>query len=131
MSAFKLFIVDVGLLAAMNDVDARILLKGNDIFSEYKGALTEQYAMQQLMIDHELFYWSKPNSQAEIDFLMQDEDGVVPIEVKAEENLRAKSLKLFSETYKPKKVIRTSMSPYRKEEWMTNIPLYAIGSSSI
>lgn len=126
ISAFKLFIVDIGLLGAMNSVDAKVLLKRNDVFSEYKGALTEQYVMQQLIVDHVLYYWSKPNSQAEIDFLIQNEEGIVPIEVKAEENLKAKSLKVFYETYKPKKAIRTSMSVFRKEEWMTNIPLYAI-----
>jgi predicted AAA+ superfamily ATPase len=126
LSAFKLFILDVGLLAAMNDVDAKVMLKGNSIFTEFKGALTEQYVLQQLITNHTPYYWSKTNSQAEIDFLIQHEDGIIPIEVKAEENLRAKSLRQFVTEYKPRTAIRTSMSDYREEEWMTNIPLYAI-----
>jgi predicted AAA+ superfamily ATPase len=105
LSAFKLFILDVGLLAAMNDVDAKVMLKGNSIFTEFKGALTEQYVLQQLITNHTPYYWSKINSQAEIDFLIQHEDGIIPIEVKAEENLRAKSLRQFVTEYKPRTAI--------------------------
>lgn len=127
MSAFKLFMVDVGLLSAMNDIDPETLLHGNDIFTEFKGALTEQYVLQQLILKYEPYYWSKTNSQSEVDFLVQREGEVVPIEVKAEENLQAKSLRLYVKEYAPKLAVRTSMSNYRMEEWMVNMPLYAIG----
>jgi len=126
--AFKLYLVDVGLLAAMTDLDVKSLLEGNAIFEEFKGALTEQYVLQQ-MIDFKestIYYWSPENTRSEIDFLLQASGQVIPVEVKAAENLRAKSLKIYAEKYTPKTVIRTSMSDFRKEEWMINLPLYAI-----
>ena len=128
--AFKLFVVDTGLLAAMGDIDAKTLLEGNRIFEEFKGALTEQYVLQQLktVSDLAIYYWSAERSSAEIDFLVQYAGAVVPIEVKAEENLQAKSLKAFCQKYSPSHAIRTSMSDYREESWLTNIPLYAIGN---
>ncbi len=128
--AFKLFVVDTGLLAAMGDIDVKTLLEGNLIFEEFKGALTEQYVLQQLKTVSGLaiHYWSAERSSAEIDFLVQYAGAVVPIEVKAEENLQAKSLKAFCQKYSPSQAIRTSMSDYRKESWLTNIPLYAIGN---
>jgi len=128
-SAFKLFIVDVGLLGAMVDIDARTLLEGNAIFEEFKGAMTEQYVLQQLVTLHDLaiHYWSAERSRAEIDFLIQYSGQVVPIEVKAEENLQAKSLKSFCQKYSPSIAVRTSMSDFREEDWLMNIPLYAIG----
>lgn len=127
-SAFKLFIVDIGLLAAMGDIDSRTILEGNRIFSEFKGALTEQYVLQQLKSREEfvIYYWSAERSTSEVDFLVQYNGMVTPIEVKAEENLQAKSLKVFSEKFRPKISIRTSMSDYRKQDWLTNLPLYAI-----
>lgn len=127
-SAFKLFMVDVGLLAAMNDIDAETLLHGNAIFVEFKGALTEQYVLQQLVQQYEPYYWSKANSQSEIDFLLQRKGEVVPVEVKAEENLQAKSLRLYAKEYQPSCAVRTSMSLFREEEWMVNVPLYAVGA---
>ena len=128
--AFKLFVVDVGLLAAMGDIDVKTLLDGNLIFEEFKGALTEQYVLQQLKIisDIAIHYWSAERSASEIDFLVQCEGVVIPIEVKAEENLQAKSLKAFCQKYAPPSAIRASMSDYRKESWLINIPLYAIGN---
>ena len=128
-SAFKLFLVDVGLLAAMTDLDVKTLLEGNVIFEEFKGALTEQYVLQQLVAQKEagIYYWSPENLRSEIDFLVQVSGQVIPIEVKAEENLQAKSLKVYYQKYKPPIAIRTSMSDYRQEEWMTNLPLYSIG----
>jgi predicted AAA+ superfamily ATPase len=128
-NAFKLFIADVGLMGAMGDIDVRTLLEGNMIFEEFKGALTEQYVLQQLasIRDMVIYYWSAERSIAEIDFLIQYSGEVVPIEVKAEENLQAKSLKAFCQKYSPQIAIRTSMSDYRKEDWLTNLPLYAIG----
>jgi uncharacterized protein len=128
-NAFKLFINDVGLMGAMGDIDAKTLLDGNSIFEEFKGALTEQYVLQQLITNADLviYYWSAERSTAEVDFLIQYSGKVIPIEVKAEENLQAKSLKTFSQKYLPESAIRTSMSDFRKDDWLTNIPLYAIG----
>lgn len=128
-SAFKLYIVDVGLLAAMGDIDAKTLLEGNVIFEEFKGALTEQYILQQLIInpDMPVYYWSAETGTAELDFVVQYAGKVIPIEVKAAENLQAKSLKSYCQKYNPEIAVRASMSDYRQEEWLTNIPLYAIG----
>ncbi|MCA6410960.1 MAG: ATP-binding protein [Cytophagales bacterium] len=126
MDAFKLFLVDIGLLNAMGNLDARILLEKNSILTEYKGALTEQFVCQQLTIAQQLFYWTAESSTAEIDFVFQYKNEAIPIEVKAEENLKAKSLKLFVEKFKIKTAFRTSMSKYREQEWLTNIPLYAV-----
>ena len=117
---------DVGLLNAFVKVDARILLEKNAILTEFKGALTEQFIVQQLVINHDLYYWTATNATAEVDLLVQHQNEIVPIEVKAEENLKSKSLKVFFEKYKPKRCFRTSMSPYREQEWMTNVPLYGI-----
>ena len=126
--AFKLFITDVGLLGAMGDIDVRTLIEGNVIFEEFKGALTEQFVLQQLTTipDLVIYYWSAERSTAEIDFLVQHSGRVIPIEVKAEENLQAKSLKVFCQKYSTELAIRTSMSDFRKEDWLTNLPLYAI-----
>ncbi len=126
--AFKLFMTDVGLLGAMGDIDVRTLIQGNVIFEEFKGALTEQFVLQQLTTipDLVIYYWSAERSTAEIDFLVQHSGEVIPIEVKAEENLQAKSLKVFCQKYPTEMAIRTSMSDFRKEDWLTNLPLYAI-----
>jgi predicted AAA+ superfamily ATPase len=128
VTAFKLFINDTGLLAAMGDIDVRTLLEGAKIFQEFKGALTEQYVLQQLKTipDTAIYYWSAERSTSEIDFLIQHKDKVIPVEVKAEENLQAKSLKVFNQKFSPELAIRTSMSDYRDEGWMINLPLYAI-----
>lgn len=125
-SAFKLFILDVGLLGAMCGLDASTIVDGNRIFTEFKGALTEQYVLQELILHHEAFYYAKANSRQEIDFLIQKDGKVVPIEVKAEENLKAKSLRIFVDENSSEIAYRTSMTNYRKESWMTNIPLYTI-----
>ena len=126
--AFKLFLVDVGLLAAMTDLDEKTLLQGNTVFEEFKGALTEQYVLQQLITrkGSGIYYWSPENARSEIDFLTQVSGQIIPIEVKAEENLKAKSLKVYREKYNPAMAVRTSMSDFRKEEWLINLPLYAI-----
>lgn len=127
-SAFKLYLLDVGLLGAMSELDAKTILQGNTIFVEFKGAMTEQYVLQQLVSDTEYtpYYFSESKSEGEINFLVQKGMDVIPIEVKAEENLRAKSLKVFCDKYQPNIAIRTSMSNYREQEWMTNIPLWVI-----
>lgn len=124
--AFKLFLVDIGLLNAIANLDPKIILEKNNILKEYKGALTEQFVCQQLKLKNELYYWTAPNATAEIDFIIQSKNEIIPIEVKAEENLKSKSLKLYVENFSPNMAIRTSMSNYRKESWLTNIPLYAI-----
>jgi predicted AAA+ superfamily ATPase len=127
-NAFKLFTLDVGLLAAMGNISAKTLLNGNVIFEEFKGALTEQYVLQQLktMAEMVIYYWSSERSSGEIDFILQHEGNIFPVEVKAEENLQAKSLKAFYQKYPNTIAVRTSMSDYRKEDWLTNIPLYSI-----
>ncbi len=129
-SAFKLYILDVGLLSAMTRIDAKILLEGNEIFTEFKGSFTEQFVLTELKSNKDIpvFYWSAQRATAELDFLVQLGINVVPIEVKAEENLQAKSLKSFVEKYNTKVNVRTSMSDYRKEDWLINIPLYSIGN---
>lgn len=128
LNAFKVFLLDIGLLIAMTDLDVKVILEGNKIFTEFKGALTEQYVLQQLISENGVmpYYYSATNSQGEIDFVVQGKTSVIPIEVKAEENLRAKSLKAFCDKCNPKFAVRTSMSDYRKQDWMTNIPLYNI-----
>jgi uncharacterized protein len=127
-NAFKLFVVDVGLLGALSGLDVRSLLEGNKVFEEFKGALTEQFVLQQLITNKEItpFYWSAEKGIAEIDFVFQMGMNIVPIEVKAAENLQAKSLKSYCQKHTPKYAIRTSMSDYRQEDWLINIPLYAI-----
>ena len=126
-SAFKIFLLDVGLLGAMSDLDASSILEGNDIFVEFKGALTEQYVLQQFVSDTDYTpYYYSASAHNEIDFMVQKGKNIVPIEVKAEQNLRAKSLKAYCEKNNPAYAVRTSMADYREEEWMTNLPLYAI-----
>jgi predicted AAA+ superfamily ATPase len=124
--AFKLFLLDIGLLNAIANLDKKILLEKNAILTEYKGALTEQFVCQQLKIKTDIYYWVAPNATAEIDFVLQNQNEVIPVEVKAEENLKSKSLKVFVDKFENKNAIRTSMSPFRNEDWLTNIPLYAI-----
>ncbi|MFY8184959.1 MAG: ATP-binding protein [Bacteroidia bacterium] len=123
---FKLYALDVGLLGAMANLDAKILLNKNTILTEFKGALTEQYVNQQLRMTKELYYWTNDKATAEVDFVIQHGDEIYPVEVKAEENLQSKSLKVYAEKYKPKKVFRVSLSAYRKEKTFTNLPLFAV-----
>ena len=127
-SAFKLFLHDVGLLGAMTGLNVRTIIEGDEIFTEFKGALTEQYVMQQLRLESERYigYWTNERSTAEVDFVIQEEGEVIPIEVKSGENLKAKSFRLFCEKFQPKKAIRTSLTDYKEESWMENVPLYAI-----
>lgn len=131
-SVFKLFLLDVGLLSAMSMLDIHTLIEKDRIFTEFKGALTEQYVMQQLRLDSESYigYWTNERSTAEVDFVIQQKGEIIPVEVKAETNIRARSFKLFCEKYHPTKAIRTSMLEYKQEDWMVNLPLYAIESIS-
>jgi len=126
--AFKLFMVDTGLLSAMTDLDAKSLLEGNRIFTEFKGALTEQFVFQQMVSTEEypVYYWSAERSTAEIDFLIQYKNNIIPLEVKAEENLHAKSLRVFHDKFNPPVSVRISMSDFRKQDWLTNLSLYAV-----
>ena len=126
--AFKLFVLDVELFCAISGLDLKILLEGARIFEEFKGALTEQYVLQQLVASGKIvpFYWTAEKGTAEIDFIFQEGTDIIPLEVKAAENLRAKSLKSYCQKYQPKVAVRTSMSNYREEQWLLNMPLYAI-----
>lgn len=127
-SAFKLFILDVGLLAAMGKLTSQIILDGDAIFEEFKGALTEQYVFQQLKTyeDIDIYYWSADNSSGEIDFIVQKEGVITPIEVKSTENLQSKSLSAFIKRNPELKGLRFSMSEYKEQDWMKNKPLYSI-----
>lgn len=129
-NVFKLYLLDVGLLSAMSGIDAKTLLEGNDVFEEFKGSLTEQYVLCQLKecTDLDVFYWSSDTGISELDFITQIGKDNVPIEVKASENLQAKSLKSFVQKYETKFNVRTSMSDYRNDDWITNIPLYCIAN---
>ena len=131
--AFKLFALDVGLLGAMAGLDERSVLSGGAVFTEFKGSLVEQYVCQQLVGACGLtpYYWSADNSRGEVDFLVQSDGATYPIEVKAEENLRAKSLRAFSERYEGVRPRRFSLSGLRDEGWMRNVPLYAMGSEAL
>lgn len=128
LKAFKLFVVDVGLLGCMTGLRQRTLLDGNDLFVEFKGALTEQYVCQQLKTIEglDVYYYTNDRGSCEVDFVVDTGDRIVPVEVKAEVNLKAKSLKTYKEKFSPKVSVRTSMSDYKKEEWLVNLPLYAI-----
>ena len=130
LSAFKLFVVDIGLLGAMSRLNAKVILEGNRLFEEFKGALTEQYVLQQLIVnpENDIFYWSAENARSELDFLIQTDEHIVPMEVKAEENLQAKSLKVFTEKYMMKNAVRVSMSGFREQDWLINYPLYNVGN---
>lgn len=126
--AFKLYLHDIGLFSALCGIDSKTLIQGNELYLQFKGAITEQYVMQQLHLFNSLHitYWSNERSTSEVDFVIQYKGKIIPIEVKAEENLKSKSFKLFCETYKPEHAFRVSLANYKKESWMTNIPLFSI-----
>ena len=128
LKAFKLFIVDVGLLGCMVGLKQGVLLDGNELFVEFKGALTEQYVCQQLSTLEELnvYYYTNDRGSCEIDFLIDTGEKIVPVEVKAETNLKSKSLRSYCDRFSPELAVRTSMSDYKKESWLVNLPLYAI-----
>ncbi len=128
LKAFKLFVVDIGLLGCMTGLHQRTLLDGNDLFAEFKGALTEQYVCQQLKTieDLGLYYYTNDRGSCEIDFLVDTGEQIIPVEVKAEVNLKAKSLKTYREKFSPDVSVRTSMADYKEEAWLINLPLYAI-----
>ena len=129
-TAFKLFLIDLGLLGALSELDSDSILHGNDIFKEFKGALTEQFVLQELIAANRYtpYYYSGEKSVYETDFVIQQKKNIIPLEVKAEQNLRSKSLKFYYEKFKPEYAVRTSMSNAADEGWLVNIPLWAIGS---
>jgi len=141
-SFFKLYFLDVGLLAAASGLDARAIIDGNRIFQEFKGALTEQYVLQQLLSEFGMkpYYWTSKTGQAEVDFIVECNSGIIPIEAKAEKNLQAKSLKVYCAKHHPVAAVRTSMSHYFRQEiscpeapgtqkkhyTLVDLPLYAV-----
>jgi len=132
LKAFKLFLLDIGLLSCMTGLRQETLLDGNNLFKEFKGALTEQYVLQQLetIKNLNIYYWTNDRGTAEIDFVIDNGHDVIPIEVKAEQNLQAKSLKSYREKFHPQISLRVSMADYKKEEWLVNLPLYAVETIS-
>ncbi len=128
LRAFKLFVVDVGLLGYMTGLRQQTLLDGNDLFVEFKGALTEQYVCQQLKTVEDLgvYYYTNDRGSCEVDFIIDTGGHIIPVEVKAEVNLKAKSLRVYKEKFDPEVSVRISMADYRKEDWLVNLPLYAI-----
>jgi uncharacterized protein len=125
---FKLFILDIGLLTAMADISPKTILEKNKILTEFKGALTEQFVCQQLKPLKDLYFWGAQNGTAELDFMVQDQNIIIPVEVKAEENLKAKSMKVYIEKYQPQKALRVAMVNYKiRDNNLINIPLYAVG----
>lgn len=128
INAYKLFMLDVGLLGALSELEAESILEGNDIFVEFKGALTEQYVLQQIVSDTKYtpYYYGTEKSTFEQDFLIQKGKNVIPIEVKAEANIRSQSLRAYCDKYSPEEAVRFSMLKYMDQGWMVNIPLYAV-----
>ena len=128
LKAFKLFTVDVGLLSCMTGLRQRTLLEGSGLFTEFKGALTEQYVCQQFKtLDNiGLYYYTNGRGSCEVDFIIDTGEQIVPVEVKAEVNLKAKSLKTYCEKFRPEISVRTSMADYRKVDWLLNLPLYLV-----
>ena len=128
MNAYKLFVIDVGLLGAMSELEAESILEGNDIFIEFKGALSEQYVLQQLISDTEYtpYYYGTEKATFEQDFLIQKGKNIIPIEVKAETNIYSQSLRAYCDKYHPERAVRFSALKYMNQEWMENIPLYAV-----
>ena len=131
LKSFKLFMLDVGLLSCMARLTQQTLLEGNQLFSEFRGALTEQFVLQQLKTIKglETYYWTNDRGSAEIDFLVDTGNAIIPVEVKAEQNLKAKSLKAYHQRFEPELSIRTAMTDYKAEGWLLNIPLYALKSA--
>jgi len=128
LPVFKVYTLDVGLLSALGNLSAKTLIDNEQLFSEFKGALSEQFVLQELKATgiKNLFYWANDSGSAEIDFILESENQIYPLEVKSGENLQAKSLKTFWGKNPEIRCYRTSLSDFREESWMTNIPLYGI-----
>ena len=127
---FKLFLLDIGLLGALAKAPPRSILVGDGAFEEYNGAFAENYVLQQLRSaeDVEPHYWTNDNSTAELDFLLQAGECVVPVEVKAGENPKAKSLRTFVGAHPGLHGVRFSLLPRREQEWVLNVPLYGVSA---
>lgn len=131
MDSFKLYTLDIGLHGALCGLEAATLVQGSEFFLQYKGALTEQFVLQELRCKDnvEIHYWTPDESRAEIDFVAQYKGEVIPIEVKAEKHLKAKSIGIYVKQNNPRRVIRTSLAPYQKGDIVTDIPLYALAGA--
>ena len=122
---FKIYLNDIGLISAIAELSPEIILRGNELFSEFKGIISEQFILQQLLSANvKPYYWNPENTRSEVDFIVQLDNLIVPIEVKASENVKAKSLSVYYEKYKPEICIRTSLGGYKSQEWLQNVPLY-------
>lgn len=129
LNIYKIYMLDIGLLGAQANIEPATLLHRNNAFKDYMGAFSEQYVSQELTaLNKDLYYYSNKTSTAEIDFLLQSKNNVVPLEVKSTINLKAKSLKVYCEKFNPDLCLRASLENFKKEEWLTNIPLYALSS---
>ena len=128
LKAFKMYMLDVGLLGCMAGLGQRVLIDGSDVFTEFKGALTEQYVCQQLktLSGIDIYYYTNDRGSCEIDFVISDGSRVIPVEVKAEINLRAKSLKTYMEKFSPEISLRISMADFKESDGLTDVPLYAV-----
>lgn len=125
---FKLYLHDCGLLGAMALLPPAIILDENRLFTEFKGILSEQFAVQQLVSQNlPLYYWRPQNAEAEVDFLLPLKNQIIPLEIKSSENVRSRSLSVYAKTYEPKKCVRASLLPYRHQQWLENIPLFSLG----
>ena len=124
-SDFKIYLSDIGLLCARGGLTPDILLKDNNLFVEFKGTITEQFVLQQLVCQSlQAFYWSPESGKSEVDFVIQKDNLIIPIEVKSAENVKSRSLRVYYDKYHPTVCIRTSLAGYQQQEWMQNIPLY-------
>ncbi|MDD6510192.1 MAG: ATP-binding protein [Prevotella sp.] len=128
-TAFKLYLCDCGLMGAMADTAAKDVLIGDSVFTEYKGAFTEQYVLQQILSSgiSDIYYYSADDSRMEMDFLMQREGALLPVEVKGGTSIKSNSLHNYLMEHPGIQAIRYSMLPYKKQDFLTNIPLYAVG----
>ena len=129
-SVFKLFLHDTGLLSALIQIDPSVIISGSEVYDMFKGALTEQYVLQELIASgwKSISYYSNDRSSAEIDFLLESGSDIVPLDVKSGLNLRAKSLKAYYDKYSPRLSIRTALVPFMDQEWLINVPLYAVSA---
>lgn len=128
LNAYKLYLLDVGLLGAMSYLDSKAIIEGDKLFTEFKGAIAEQFAIQQLVLDKEIYtaYWANEKSTSEVDFIIQKENKIIALEIKSGQNLKSKSFKLFFDEYQPHKALKGSTLPYKEQDWVTNIPLYTL-----
>ncbi|MDR1996987.1 MAG: DUF4143 domain-containing protein, partial [Candidatus Margulisbacteria bacterium] len=129
--AFKLYMLDTGLLSAKANIDLKTFFEpGAAVFSDFQGALTEQYVLQELQVSGGLpvFYWGRANGGAEVDFIIQFENEIIPLEVKAALRTKAKSLKEYIKQYQPARALRVSLKNYGRGQNLYSIPLYLISS---